>query len=70
MSNLINKFVDFFTKPHDDEYIIEKWKKENKGELQGFATDKEAGFIERGTGNKGLTIEDFERTKHIRKSGK
>ena len=73
MSNLINKFVDFFTKPHDDEYIIDKWTREQKGkELPRFSTDKEAGFIDtkRVTGNKGLTIEDFERTKHIRKSGK
>ena len=58
MSDYINKFIDFFTKPTlTDEYIIEKWKKENKGKLQGFATDKEAGFIDtkRVTGNKGLT---------------
>lgn len=59
MSNLVSKFVNFFTKPtSNDEYIINKWKKEQEEkELPRFSTDKEAGFIDttRGTGNKGLT---------------
>ena len=47
MSNYISKFIDFFTKPTlTDEYIIDKWMKENKGELQGFSTDEEARFTD------------------------
>ena len=54
MPDLINKFIDFFTKPTStDEYIIDKWKRENEGRLQGFSTDEEAGFVDttRGTDN-------------------
>ena len=31
MFNLVSKFVNFFTKPtSNDEYIVNKWKKEQK----------------------------------------
>ena len=54
MPDLINKFIDFFTKPTStDEYIIDKWKREHEEELPRFSTDEEAGFIDttRGTDN-------------------
>ena len=47
MFNYISSFIDLLTKPTlTDEYIIEKWKKDNKGELLGFSTDEEAKFID------------------------
>jgi|TARA_R110000787_G_scaffold236540_2_gene343099 hypothetical protein len=59
MFNLVSKFVNFFTKPtSNDEYIVNKWKKEQKErELPRFSTDKEAGFVDTtlGPSNKGLT---------------
>ena len=72
MSDYINKFIDFSTKPTlTDEYIIEKWKKETEEadrlkELHRQSRKQ----TKKSKLKRSLKLEDFERAKQTRKSGK